>query len=227
MDNSVSTAVRWGMLTIPISGFLILIGISMRGPAIDASVDPNAFALVASTASFAAAWRLIMFAQIVEVFSFVPLYAYLNSTERGPSRSALLGMVFSFLGGALFLALTGSLAFVAPVAAQLYLQGQKNVMDVANAGFFAGPVLSVLYPSGIIGAFGSVLLGIAMWRSGKVPQWAAILYALHVPLLAFPVTYASELLGAGFLFVSGVGIIWGLRRQVALKRATAPESVKA
>jgi hypothetical protein len=84
------------------------------------------------------------------------------------------------------------------VVGRLYLQGQTSIIQIAVAGFFAGPVLSVLFPSGLLGAIGSILFGIATWRSRALPRWWSIPFALAIILIAFApaFSYAPEVLGA-------------------------------
>ncbi len=76
-----------------------------------------------------------------------------------------------------------------------------------------GPVLSVLYPAGLIAIASVLLLSISIWRSATLPRWAAIAFALHIVLLSFPVTYITEMLGALLLFVAGTGIAWRVWQQ--------------
>jgi Ca2+/Na+ antiporter len=213
METQVSNHVRWAGFALPLAGLLALIGLVLRAPLFDALVDPANFIQAASAASFTTAWTLLMFAQIAEVFSYPVLYAYLAGPKSRVGTIAAIATAISFLGGGLYLALTGFFAYEAPVIAKLYLQGDKSVIDIAVAAFFGGPVLAILYPSGLLGLIGAILFGVAMWRTGRVAKWAAILYVLHLPLLTFPIGYIAELVGALFLLVSGAAIALSIWQQ--------------
>jgi hypothetical protein len=58
----------------------------------------------------------------------------------------------------------------------------------------------------VVGIIGVILFAIAIWRHGRLPKWTGVLFALSLPLLAFPVTFTTELLGAVLLLISA-GVI--------------------
>jgi hypothetical protein len=203
---------RFGLSMLPLAGLLAVLGLALRGAFGNPSVDASGFAQAAVSANFGTAWLLILLGSVVRLYSLVVLNDVLAQTRAG--RLAWWALVLSFAAEALFLSLTGFLAFAAPVAAKLYLQGDVRMLDVVMAGFFSGPVLSVLYPSGLLGTLGSILFGIAIWRSSSLPKWAGVLYALTTPLLAFApaFSYTLELLGGLLLLVSSAWIAaaaWG------------------
>ena len=90
------------------------------------------------------------------------------------------------------------------------------MLNVLMAGFFSGPALALLYPSGLIGTVGSVLFFMAIWRS-NLPVWAGVWYALTTPLLAFApaFSYVLELLGGLLLLVSTTWLARAAWRQTA------------
>ncbi len=121
-------------------------------------------------------------------------------------------MILCLLSTALYLPFAGFYAFVFPELGSLYLHGQKSVIDIAVAAVSSGPTLAVLIPSGLFGTIGSILFGIAIWRSGLLSKVAAVLYALHLPLLAFApqISFVGEFPGALLLLVSGAWIAWDI-----------------
>ena len=189
------------LVMLPLAGLLAVFGLILRGPLGNPSINPSGFAQNAASANFGISWIIIMLGLVVRIYSFMVLFGILGLTRAG--RMVFWAMLTSFVAETLFLSLTGILAFTVPVAAKLYLQGDTHMLNVLMAGFFSGPALAVLYPSGLIGTLGSVLFSIAIWRT-NLPIWAAVLYALTTPLLAFApaFSYALELLGGLLLLVS-------------------------
>ena len=128
-------------------------------------------------------------------------------------------MVTSLIGGSLFLVFTGSFAFAAPAIGKMYLGGDQSVINIAVVSFFSRPATSLLYPSGLIGTLGSIILGIAIWRSGSLLKWAGVLFAIHTPLLAFAAafSYPLELAGGLSLLISGIWLALGMWQPPAKK----------
>ena len=75
--------------------------------------------------------------------------------------------------------------------------------------------LALLGVSSVAGIGGASLFAIAIWRHGRLPKWTVVLYALSFPLLAFPVTFATELLGAALPFVGAGKMAWQVWQQSA------------
>jgi hypothetical protein len=94
------------------------------------------------------------------------------------------------------------------VIAELYQQGNQEVIAVVEANFESSLGLALLVVSAVGGIIGAILFAIAIWRHGSLPKWTALLYAVSVPLLAFPVTFRTELLGAMLLLISAGVIAW-------------------
>ena len=205
MSTNSPLRTRISLLMLPLAGLLAVVGLAMRGPFGNPSVNPSAFAQSAASAGFASGWVIILLGTLVRLYSLMVLYSLLAQNRAG--WLVFSGMLLSFISEALFLSLTGFLAFAAPVAAKLLLQGDAHMQSVLMAGFFSGPVLSLLYPSGLIGTIGSIFFGIAIWRS-DLPMWAGVMYSLTTPLLAFApaFSYPLEFLGGLLLLASTTGI---------------------
>lgn len=200
--------IRWGLLALLVTGVLAGIHILLRGPFVDPTVSPSGFAQMVSQPNFTLAWLVITAGFVLELLGVLALYGYLSQT---PSPLAFWGMVLSFVGLALVQTLVGS-ALTWPAIGKLYLQGQTDVVEIALATF-SGISATPLYLSGIFYSLGSFIFAFAIWRSGKFPKWSAIPYALHAPLLAFVITFATELLGAIMLIVAGGWMLWHVSRQ--------------
>ena len=147
---------------------------------------------------------------IVLMFGFQALQTFLE--RDSVDRWAFAGMVTSLISVGLFLSFIGIFAFAAPVAGRLYLNGQVQAVGViseatgtSNPTALAFGGVSVL--SSILGA---ILFSVAIWRSGKLPKWSAVAYAISAPLNWTPhYIPALWLLGGILLFAAGIGITQG------------------
>jgi len=221
--NSNYNRIRIGVVALVLSGGLGLVGEWLRGPLLDPTVNPAGFAQAA--AGWGGAWEMILLSALLAMFGTLALYGHLAGGRA--DTTAFWGLMLSLAGGGLFLVFTGAFAFADPVVGRLYAQGDQSVIAVAVAAFYQGPATSILYPSGILGTLGSVLMGIAIWRSGSLPRWIAILFAVHTPLLAFasPFSYPLELLGGVTLLASGLWLAPYMWRSAA--RPSAARAVTA
>lgn len=204
MILQVRREIRFGLVALALSGLSFIIGAGLRGP-IDLA-DPSSLVRGAASNSYVAAWTMILAGGILQLYGFFGLYRYL--TCRAPGRIAFLAFVLSTTGIALFLPLAAFLAVSGPVIANMYQQGDLGVIAVVAAQFTSGLGLALLAVEGAAYVLGAVLFAIAIWRDGRLPKWTGVLFALSVLLVAVPVTFATELLGAVILSISAGTIAW-------------------
>lgn len=219
------TSILRGVSALPIAGLLWIATILLRGPVPDPSGDAATFAQTVASTSYLAAWLGITAALVLVLFGVFALYAYFAGS--GVHRLAFAAMVSSIAGAALVLPLFGIFGFAYPALGEAYLEGQTGVVDVA-AAIFAGPLI-LLYAtvSGLLYSAGLVAFGVAIWRSRTLPKWSAVPFALSAPLLAFPLTFALEILGAILLAASGAAIAWSVRRQTSAVAVANPATLEA
>jgi hypothetical protein len=152
MSNNSILRSRVSLLMLPLAGLLAVLGLILRGPFGNPAVNPAGFAQSAASANFRTAWVLILLGSVVRIYTLMVLYSILAQMRTG--RLVFWAMLLSFVSEAIFLSLTGIQAFIAPVAGELYLRGDAGMLNVLTAGFFSGPALALLYPSGLIGTVG-------------------------------------------------------------------------
>jgi hypothetical protein len=224
MEMRKSTPILPGVWTLPLAGLLWIGTILLRGPVPDPSGDATTFARTVASTSYLAAWLGIIAALVLVFFGIFALYAHFADGAR---RLALAAMVLSVAGAGLVLPLFGIFGFAYPALGEAYLEGQTGVVDVA-AGFFGGPLI-LLYAtvSGLLYSTGFIAFGVAIWRSRILPKWSAVPFALSAPLLAFPLTFTLEVLGAVLLAVSGTVIALGVRRQTSAAPVLDPPTREA
>jgi len=143
---------------------------------------------------------------IFAIFGTFALGAYVARSRAG--RLGLVAMVLTVLGTALFLPGMGVSTFASPAEGQAYLAGieefRKLPSSFADTMFAATSLLVVL-----LLFVGNVLLGVAVWRSGTLPRWAAAPVLMYPLGLVYAVTLGSNstpptvLVGALLIVVSG------------------------
>lgn len=213
MNGNVTMRVRLGVLALFIAALLFGFNIVLRGPSVNPSVDPAGFANSATAGIFIPAWLLSLVATILAVFGLLALYTYFAGGNL--ERWALMGMLLSVAGYVLIAPLFGFMALATPTIAELYIQGQTAVIQVAEAIFAGAASLTVLSLSALLYTVGSVLFAVAIWRSGMLPKWSAIPYAVQAPLISVAITFETELLGAVLLIISSGWIAWRIWKQPA------------
>lgn len=194
------------------SGILTLVGLLLRGPIIDHSIQPRAFAMAAASSQHVWAWSLLLPSLVIQLYGFLGLHAFLAETSQ--HRWASAGVVLSVAGNGLFLPFAGIIAFVTPVVAKLSLDGNGAVIQIAAEGLTGTFATPFLLASALFLLLGSTFFGIAIWRSQSLPKWAAVPYAVHSLLIGFvaPHSYLLELTGGGLLFWSSAWIAWRILR---------------
>jgi hypothetical protein len=196
------TRIRLGLTALALSGLFFALGIVLRGE-VDMA-DPESFIRVADSPAYVLGWTIILVGGVLNLYGFFGLYRYL--TYQAGSMIAFVAFVLNVAGIALFLPLATFFAVNGPVIAELYQQGNQEVIAVVEANFESGLGLALLVVSSVVGIIGVILFAIAIWRHGRLPKWTGVLFALSLPLLAFPVTFTTELLGAVLLLISA-GVI--------------------
>lgn len=211
---------RWicaGLWALPASW--LLTAWSSLEPQPDQEIDPGAWARFVSSDSYQASHLVgSTGGTILAVFGLFALGGFLAGGRSG--RLALAAMVIAAGGTALLLVPAVISTFVTPAVGRAYLAGNQDVMQLEFPGS-----MSAAFMAGLVLAFvGTVLLGVAVWRSRVLPRWAGALwvtgavvfYALGV-VLGQATTGSSlptQSAGAALLAVAAGGIAWrGSARQ--------------
>ncbi len=215
MQSLTVNRLRLGALALMACGPLILVATLLRGPFGDPVAAPKEFAQWVSAPTFAPASFVFMAGLLCQVFGSFALYAYLLPTSG--ERWALLGMILTVITDALLIALVGTFAYAFPSIGQLYLQGQTNVISIAVA--FGNSFIVVLITQAIVFSIAAILIAVAIWRSGSLPKWAAIIYLIASFILAFapPLPFIPEIVGAVLLAISSVWLGWSIWQPKVLK----------
>ena len=206
MNSQTRREVRSGLIALPLSALLFALGIVLRGSAGDLT-DPVAYVLRAATSPYyVPGWTIILVGFVLQLYGAFGLYRYL--TYQAENGIALLAFVLRIVGIAFGLPLVAFLTVNGPAIADLHQQGIQEVITVAEATFTSAFGLALFGIASGAASIGWILFAIAIWRDGRLPKWTVVLLVLAEALLAFPVTLASELLGALLLLISTGMIAW-------------------
>jgi Domain of unknown function (DUF4386) len=141
-------------------------------PQPDQVKDPSAWARFVSSDSYQASHLLgATTGTILALFGVFALGCFLANGRSG--RLALPAMVTAAAGTALLLVPAVISTFATPAVGEAYLEGNGDVMQLEFPASMTGAFLL-----GLLLAFvGSVVLGVAVWRSRLLPRWAGALWA--------------------------------------------------
>jgi hypothetical protein len=205
VDSGPQTALgSWPLAT---AGALLLLYPALR-PWSDATAEgtPAAFtspAWIPAHLAAVAAFVLVAFA----------LFALRDALARtGGARQARIAAVLWAVGAALVLPYYGAEAFALPAIGERILRtGDASLLELAE-GFRMGPWPATTFVAGLLLlAVAGVLVAVAVSRSGVLPRWAgvpfALAFALYLPQFFGPPALRiahGVLVAAGCLLVAAV-----------------------
>jgi hypothetical protein len=173
---------RLGILALPLSGVLTLVGVISRYNTPNPRVDPEAAARAAGSAGyFVSQFVGNVVGMTMLIFGILALTTYLGRTRV--RNLALVAMISSILGIAPVLSALGVNTYALPVLGQAYLDGEQGTLAIVDA-IFGNPLSTVFIVAFILYAAGFILFGVAIWRSGVLHRGAAISLGIHAPLVA-------------------------------------------
>ena len=188
--------------TLPLAGVIGLIGVLLRGPYGIPAPDTDKWAAAAVEPVFTTAQILILIGYVLPFLGLWALYSYLRKQKHEPM--AFWGFMLSVWGTALALPALGIAAFAGPLAARLYQAGSADAAQMI-ADALTGTGYAVSITSALCYIIGPALLGAAMWRSGTIPKWVGLLFALHGICLSLGFGMYPVLLIGWVMFVVSCG----------------------
>ena len=205
--------IRAGLLALPVYGLLTFWATFTHEP--DRQNQVEAYARYISTPTYLAQHLLgSILGTILAIFGVIALAAYL---ANGRARHlALLGMVLSVAGNCLILTIFGFSTIISPVIGRLYLEGQPGAMEVNEAIFTSPAFVFLVIPGLLFFLVGTILFGVAIWRSGTLPRWAGVLFAPTGLLMAAGLQIGwTQTLGSALVVAAGGWIAWTAMREPA------------
>lgn len=205
-----SRPIRAGVWLIPVGGVVpaAVFTYFMTTP-----TDTKGAAEASTSFAGLASGFLYLLALVGLILGLVSLY---GSLAGGPSGGpALAGLVLSVVSIGLLLAAFGAAILAGAVASDVYLSGDtgaSDVIDKLSGGTFGRAILMTFIAASVIGLAGASAFGVAIWRSGTLPKWSAILYALGFVLLVASVPIVTHV-GGILLAIGGVWIARTIGRE--------------
>ena len=203
--------IRAGVWALPVYGLLTFWATLTHEP--NRQTEVEAYARYISSTSYLIQHLLgSILGSILAIFGVIALAAYLANSRVG--RLALFAMVMAVAGHCLILTIFGFSTIVSPVIGQSYLAGQQGAMEVNEAIFGATAFALLAVPGLLLYSIGTILMGVAVWRSGTLPRWAGALYVPTGLLISAGVAIgAAQTLGSALLVAAGAWIAWSVMRR--------------
>jgi hypothetical protein len=174
--------VRLGILALPVSGLLTLVGLLGRNDMPNPRVAPKQAAEAASSGVYVVSQFVgNVLGLTLLIFGVLALTVYLAGI-RGKGV-ALAAMILSVAGIAPIMSAMGVTTYALPVLGRAYLNGQQDALQVVEA-LFGKPLTSIFFVAFLLYTAGFILFGVAIWRSGVLPKGASISVGIHAPLFS-------------------------------------------
>ena len=196
----------------------MLLAWSSLDPQPDQNKDPEAWArFVGSTYYLITHIFGSMGSALLAILGVFALGTYLANSRAG--RLGLVAMVITVVAQALSLVIGGVSTFALNAIGRAYLSGTEDVMKLEFP-----TEMSLLFGLAILLlVVGNVLLGVAVWRSQKLPKWAGAIwvasalmfYVLGAVLGMFTTgsSLPTQPVGGLLIAISGGWIVWSVLRR--------------
>lgn len=210
--------IRFGMIALVIAGISFTVSPIVRGPLpADAAA---AMQHMVPAPGYMPSVIIGLIGLVLAVYGQFGLYRYL--TLRSDSLIPFLAILFSPLALVFVVPLMVFFAVNVPVIAQLYQQGNQEVLAVYKASFSSPFGLGILASTSLAGLAGNFLFAISIWRDGTLSKWVAVAWPVkNVLLIIFsgPGFYATEILGGVMMLVLSCVIAWKVWRVPLVEHA--------
>ncbi|EFH88174.1 hypothetical protein [Ktedonobacter racemifer] len=208
---SATQLIRLGLLTIPLTGVLKLVGNLGTFNSVGYGIpDQQAAQTITGSGFFIGEFVGSILPTVLFIFGSFALFVYLfNTTAR---RWATIGMVLSVVGSALVLPPLGVVNYAFPALGHAYLAGDRGAIGLVN-NFFRFPLLTVFFPV-LLQPVGTILFSIGIWRSEALSRFSAVLFAVAGLLIAIPVPiHLIRWTGGVVMIIAGAWMVWSFLRQ--------------
>jgi hypothetical protein len=211
------TRTRLGALALAVAGVLFILYPAVRPWTDESTVDGAREAM--RSGSWVAAHLFAMIGFILVPLGLLALRDAVSGTRAGPL--ALAAVVTGWVGVGLTLPYYGAEDFALNAIARRSAEGQQlDLLDLVDAIRFS-PVAATTFAVGLLTlAAGAVLAAVAIWRSGVLPRYSGILFALGFALF-IPQFYTPAAVRIGHGLLVAVGSAWVA---LALWNATAADT---
>lgn len=209
-----SSSVRLGALSLALAGILFFLYPALRPYSNEASFQgAEAFA----SPFWILAHMLAVGGFILLALSLLGLYSALRHTPV--RRLMAVALVVTWIGAGFTISYFGAEIFALHAIGQAAVSQQSiALLPLVNAVRY-GPAIYVFAIGLLLLAVGPILVAIAVWRSGTVSRWSALLFALGFALY-IPQFFGSPIIRVAHGALVTIGCLWlawsmlqSLRRQ--------------
>jgi len=192
-----------GPVCLVISSLLLLVFPLVR-PFTDRTGAPAEVAATFASTSWVAAHVLAGLGFVLLPVGLLALSTFLQDTRV--ERPASQGLIISWIGIGLILPTAfGTEPFALRAIGQAAIR-QKNMDLLALAmSIRMGPQARFFFPGLLVLAIGAALIAVAVWRSGALPRWSGVVFALGLAMF-FPLFPRTIRIVDGLLI--GLGGVW-------------------
>ncbi|HEX5504169.1 MAG TPA: hypothetical protein VFW96_16205 [Thermomicrobiales bacterium] len=229
LEAGPGAATRRGLWLLPLAGIILAVVtllwlVPLPGATANATLADQARMMASPLVLIVFGW-LYFVGLIVLILGLQALYGVLAA---GHGRAwALGGLALGVAGAAVLLAAFGAVALGGAVVAGSYLGGNTGAADAMQhlqGGSFGAAVMQALVVAIILAVAGAIAEGVAIWRSGTLPRWAAIVFGVGLVLVAASTPLVTTL-GGLLLLASGVAIARATGRE-AIAGEAAPAALQ-
>jgi hypothetical protein len=194
--------IRLAAVSLAVAGVLFVLYPAIRPFSDEVSLQgAQAFA----SSAWIAAHMLAMVAFVLVELGLLGLYLALQATAA--ERPAYWALVVSLLGIGLTLPFYGGEAFGLHAIGQEAVK-EQNAALVSLAGVVrSGPALVMFGVGLLLLALGAIIAAIAIWRSGALPRWSGVPFALGFALY-IPQFFGTQPLRVAHGILVAIGCLW-------------------
>jgi hypothetical protein len=213
--NAIDRYAAWGLWALPVWAVLLFYGTLTHQP--DPTTDFAGYARYITTTEFEISHLVAsIFGAGIGTLGFTALFIVLCAGRAAPL--ALWGFVAAALGNTIITAVFGAAAFAQPAIGRAYLSGHTAEAVAINNDVYGTALVATALSALLLLTTGIVLFGVAVARSGSLPQWAGIGFAVGGVVFAvigfvladFVQSIGAALLVASATWIASVG--WRMQR---------------
>lgn len=218
--STTHTRTRLGAGALVLAGVLFVLYPAVRPWEDESTLDGATAAM--SSAAWVASHLFAMIGFILLPLGLLALRGVLSRTAAEPV--ALAALVTAWIGVGLTLPYYGAEDFGLNAVATKVADGQAiDLLDVADAVRY-GPVAVTTFGVGLVAlGVGAVLAAVAVWRSGMLPRWSGVPFAVGLALF-LPQFFTPSGVRIAHGVLVAVGSIWLALALWNVKRSEAATS---
>lgn len=203
-----SGPIRWGLRLIAVAGLLFtgIFAYWMTVGDLNPETDPKAYADYATSIGGLGSGVAYLVAILLLLLGVLALYGVLASGQH--HRLALVGLVLNMASLSAVIAAVSALTLAGAVVASLYAEGQTGVAPALvklSGGTVGTAILAAFLVAVALALPGVIVTGIAIWRSGMLPRWTAIVFGLGFVLFAASIPFLT-MPGGLLLVIASIGM---------------------